>query len=316
MKPFVSIIIPTYNRAHLIRETLDSILVQTFENWECIIVDDGSIDNTNEIVEKFVVNDSRFQYYHRPSESPKGANSCRNYGFEMSKGKYINWFDSDDIMDSSFVQLKVLELEKETKIDAVISKTIMFRDNITNIVGKENRTFLSENTLQDFLKLNIAWYLPDVMWRRSFLVNKIIFDDELFAGQDRDFHARMLLHNPRLKVIDKYLTYYRLHVDNITLKLDNRQNPVFKISHLYSIVKLTELLSEAGVLSKSLKVFFFKSMMKYLPFVINDKSDLKVLFKLMKSLSFVNLEIIINWVKIFFAYISFKLFGKGEKFLK
>lgn len=127
MKPTVSIIIPTYNRAHLIRETLNSIKEQAFDDWECIIVDDGSIDNTNEIVQEIVKNDSRFQYCHRPSQRPKGANSCRNFGFEMSKGIYINWFDSDDVMDLNFVKLKVLELENRNDIDAVISKTIMFR---------------------------------------------------------------------------------------------------------------------------------------------------------------------------------------------
>lgn len=316
MNPLVSIIIPTYNRAHLITETLDSVLAQSFENWECIIVDDGSKDDTNEIVEKFMANDSRFQYHHRPSERSKGANSCRNYGFEMSKGKYINWFDSDDVMGLNFVQLKVLELENKSNIDAVISKTIMFRDNITNIVGKENRTYLSENMLQDFLKLKVAWYLPDVMWRKEFFITNTLFDENLLVGQDRDFHARMLLHNPKLKVIDEYLTYYRWHTDNITLKIDNRENSAFKVSHLYGIVKLTKLLSEAGVLSKQLKIFFFKSMMKYLPFVMNDKSHFKVLFKLLKSLSFFNHEILINWVKIYFAYISLKLFGKGEKLLK
>lgn len=316
MNPLVSIIIPTYNREDLIRETLNSILEQTFEDWECIVVDDGSIDNTNEIIQKFIDNDSRFQFHHRPFERTKGANACRNYGFEISKGKYINWFDSDDVMDLNFVQLKVLELEKERNIDAVISKTIMFRDNITNIVGRENRTFLSENTLEDFLKLKIAWYLPDVIWKRSFLINKILFDDELIVGQDRDFNARMLLCNPRLKVIDKYLTYYRLHNDNITLKIDNRENPSFKISHLHSVVKLIKLLSQANVLSKSLKIYFFKSMMKYLPFVMNDKSHIKVLIQLLKSLSFFNLEILTNWIKIIFAYISLKLFNKGEKFLK
>lgn len=314
--PTVSIIIPTYNRAHLIKETLNSVQEQTFDDWECIIVDDGSIDNTNEIVREIVKNDSRFQYHHRPSIRPKGANSCRNYGFEMSKGKYINWFDSDDVMTLNFVKWKVLELENQNNIDAVISKTMMFRDNITNIVGSENRTFLSENTLQDFLKLKIAWYLPDVMWRKDFFENRTIFNENLLAGQDRDFHARMLLHNPRLKVIDKYLTYYRLHIDNITLNVDNRENPIFKISHLLSVLQLIKLLSEANILSKSLKIYFFKSMMKYLPFVINDKSGIKTLIKLLKSLSFFSLEIFLNWVKIFFTYISLKLFGKGEKLLK
>jgi glycosyltransferase involved in cell wall biosynthesis len=82
-QPLVSVIIPTYNRAHLIGETLDSVLAQTYTNWECIIVDDGSSDNTDEFVGKYVKKDSRFKYYHRPEEHLPGGNGARNYGFKI-----------------------------------------------------------------------------------------------------------------------------------------------------------------------------------------------------------------------------------------
>ena len=98
MQKTVSIIIPTFNRGCLLEETLQSILKQTYTKWECIIVDDGSTDNTEKIVEKYIKSDSRIQYYKRPETRKKGANSCRNYGFKLAKGEYINWFDSDDEM--------------------------------------------------------------------------------------------------------------------------------------------------------------------------------------------------------------------------
>jgi len=109
-EPLVSIIIPTYNRAHLIGETLDSVLAQTYTHWECIVVDDGSSDSTSEILETYCKQDSRFQYHHRPIDKPKGANACRNYGFELSKGEYINWLDSDDLVSHNKIeeQLKIL----------------------------------------------------------------------------------------------------------------------------------------------------------------------------------------------------------------
>ena len=109
--PLVSIIIPTYNRAHLIGETLDSVLVQTYENWECIIVDDGSTDNTSKLLESYVQKDSRFQYHHRPSNRLKGANACRNYGFELSKGDYIQWLDSDDLLAENKISDQILLLK-------------------------------------------------------------------------------------------------------------------------------------------------------------------------------------------------------------
>src|SRR5690554_5799485 len=104
--PLVSIIIPTFNRAHLIGETLDSVLAQTYHNWECIVVDDGSTDNTDEVMAEYIAKDARFQYHHRPAVKSKGANACRNYGFEKSKGAYIQWFDSDDLMHPEKIAIK------------------------------------------------------------------------------------------------------------------------------------------------------------------------------------------------------------------
>jgi glycosyltransferase involved in cell wall biosynthesis len=106
-KPLVSIIIPTYNRAHLISETLDSVLAQTYKNWECIIVDDGSNDNTDEVVSEYVKKNNRFKFYHRPDEHLPGGNGARNYGFKMSKGEYVNWLDDDLFTDSKTELLNI-----------------------------------------------------------------------------------------------------------------------------------------------------------------------------------------------------------------
>ena len=105
--PLVSIIIPTFNRSQLICETLDSVLAQTYENWECIIVDDGSTDDTKTVVSEYVKKDSRFQFHHRPINRPKGGNAARNFGYENSKGEYINWIDDDDIMLEDFIKIKI-----------------------------------------------------------------------------------------------------------------------------------------------------------------------------------------------------------------
>lgn len=316
MKPQVSIIIPVYNRENLILETLESIQSQSFSNWECILVDDHSTDRSFEVLSEFIKNDTRFKLYKRPSERLKGANACRNYGFEMTQGEFVNWFDSDDIMHPEFISKKESILNGNSNLDGVISKTMMFENNIENITGQENRTFLSETTLEDFLKLKISWYLPDVMWKSAFLKGKSLFDEELLAGQDSDFYARMLMEQPNLEVVNEYLTYYRKHAQNITAHIDNRKNARLKISHLHSVVRLIAVLQKKGRLSKDLKLHFFRSMMKYLPFVISSKQDLKVLIQLLKKLSFFNLEIFIRWIKVFLAYFSLKIIGKGEKLLK
>ena len=109
--PLVSIIIPTFNRANLIGETLDSVIGQTYTNWECIVIDDGSTDGTDKLLNIYLQKDTRIQYLQRPSERPKGANSCRNYGFEFSRGEYVNWFDSDDIMHPEKLEIQINQLQ-------------------------------------------------------------------------------------------------------------------------------------------------------------------------------------------------------------
>jgi glycosyltransferase involved in cell wall biosynthesis len=86
MPGMVSIIIPLYNRENLILETLESIKVQTYSNFECIIVDDGSTDNGIKLVKNFLNDDNRFKLFERPSNVKKGGNSCRNIGFLKSSG--------------------------------------------------------------------------------------------------------------------------------------------------------------------------------------------------------------------------------------
>ena len=83
MKPIVTIIMATYNRAHFIVETLQSIQNQTFENWECIIIDDGGTDNTNEVIAPILEKDTRFQFVKRTDSYQKGLPGCRNYGLDL-----------------------------------------------------------------------------------------------------------------------------------------------------------------------------------------------------------------------------------------
>jgi glycosyltransferase involved in cell wall biosynthesis len=91
-RPFFSVIIPTYNRADFIRQTIESILSQSFTDFELLVVDDGSTDNTGEIVSE--IKDSRIVYYKKENAERAAA---RNFGAQRAKGEYINFFDSDDL---------------------------------------------------------------------------------------------------------------------------------------------------------------------------------------------------------------------------
>lgn len=215
----ISIIIPTYNRAHLIGETLESILVQTYENWECIIVDDGSIDNTKKVIENFLKNEPRFQYFKRSSNLQKGVNACRNYGFEKSKGQYIQWFDSDDIMHPEKLQ-KQIELMSAHNLNCVFSNFSYFRGNfndlrITNSFRPFN-SFNEENLLTDYISGNIFLNFPNMMCKKP-LLNEMPLNTEISYAEDIEFIFRMLTSNKvNVGICNDVLMFVRKHNNSLT----------------------------------------------------------------------------------------------------
>ncbi|MFC4478219.1 glycosyltransferase family 2 protein [Flavobacterium chungangensis] len=196
INPLVSIIIPTFNRAHLIGETLGSILTQTYQNWECIIVDDGSTDNTVEVVNKYIEKDKRFKLYYRPSDRQPGGNAARNYGFEVSNGEYVKWFDSDDIMYPEFLQTQVSILTNNKLLDFCTCQWEYFYED-----GKIAKIYINLNPESHPLYAYLLdWHVfatPSPLWNRTFLANKNLFDVNLFRSQEADFHFRMLSFSPK-----------------------------------------------------------------------------------------------------------------------
>jgi glycosyltransferase involved in cell wall biosynthesis len=227
--PLVSIIIPTYNRAHLISETLNSIRLQTYPNWECIIVDDGSTDHSEEVINQFCSQDNRFHFYKRPENKPKGANTCRNLGFNYSKGDFINWFDSDDIMFDSFLQKKIDAFVKHPDAHVVSSGFIKYNPE-SNTTSKKYNTNLKEMPLKEYAQSRLALNTPTFLYKRT-LLNNIFFDEKLTRAQDLDFTFRVIS-KPDLKMVHLNEIVFKvlIHNDSITGKFTARTS----INHLKS----------------------------------------------------------------------------------
>ncbi|CAM3987643.1 MULTISPECIES: glycosyltransferase family 2 protein [Flavobacterium] len=218
--PLVSIIIPTYNRAHLIGETLDSILSQTYTNWECIIVDDGSVDNSAEVIGNYVRKDKRFQFHHRPKDRLRGGNAARNYGFELSKGEYINWFDSDDIMLSNKLQKNIDAFLKNPKLEMCFSKAGFFQEDKNSIL---HFTKVKTNDIfRDYVLKNIAITCLTPLWKKDFLYKTKLFNEETIRGQDFEFYCDVFYDNNLVyKVLDCSLVAVRVHQNSITGNFNN-----------------------------------------------------------------------------------------------
>lgn len=186
--PLVSIIIPTYNRAGLIGETLQSVINQTYTNWECIVVDDGSTDNTKEVVKEYTNVYSNIQFHLRTT-APKGAPTCRNVGFQHSEGEYVLFLDSDDLLPSNFLISQVQSL-KNTKFGAVISSIKTFQNDITHT---SEWPFPNTNiSLINYLNGTCAWRTSAVVWKRNEYKKTKGFHPKLKAYQDWHLHIQYL----------------------------------------------------------------------------------------------------------------------------
>lgn len=209
----ISIIIPAYNRESIIGETLQSIQKQTYTDWECIVVDDGSTDTTSEVVTAFAKADSRIQLHKRPEQRLKGANACRNYGFEISNGKYVNWFDSDDLMLDKHLEEKMAIFHDDPTIDVCLCENQNFQDKEGDYVHGKVNTIKEENLLREFILRQQFIQTGCGLWKRSFLEthfeHESLFDEQLSQSQDYDFYARALSHEPKKHIIHDVLFSFR-----------------------------------------------------------------------------------------------------------
>jgi len=115
MKPFFSIIVPTYNRAHLISKAIESVIAQSFVNWELIIVDDGSTDKTMDLIASYQEKDTRIRYIYQENAERSAA---RNNGIDHAKGEYICFLDSDDYYLKKNLNTFITQPSRMTTMDA------------------------------------------------------------------------------------------------------------------------------------------------------------------------------------------------------
>lgn len=214
-QPLVSIIIPSFNREKLINDTLKSVMAQEYTNWECIIVDDGSSDNTVDIVMGFVEKDSRFSLYRRPKNSPKGANSCRNYGFEKSKGDYINWLDSDDLFSSDKISSQISSIDQNSSERTIItSKWNFFSDN-TSVGYKELDIYKNYDSgydlIEDFGNTKSLFPPHSYLVSREVIVRSGLWNEYLQINQDGEFFVRALLCAQKVIHAENGMVLFRNH---------------------------------------------------------------------------------------------------------
>ncbi len=170
------------------KATLDSVLNQTYSNWECIIVDDHSTDASWEIIEEYGEKDKRFKIYKRPENRKKGANSARNYAIEISKGEYIAFLDSDDIWKPTRLE-KVLGFINNGNHYCIFSGALIHKINSSKKIS--SRDIKPNESAFDFILSDDVFCQTSSLVIHYTIVNKVNFDEEMMRHQDYDFFIRV-----------------------------------------------------------------------------------------------------------------------------
>ena len=238
----ISIVIPTYNRAALIGETIKSILKQSYSDWELLIVDDDSLDNTSSVVNAYST-DERIKYLKRPKNRKKGGNAARNYGFQLSKGRYIKWLDSDDLLAPHCLE-KQIKFMIDGKFDVVFSRSRFFRsiDDKGQFIWDKywSKSFPLKDPFNNYLLGKIRFSTADGLWKRSFLQEKP-FKEDLKNSQEWLMLISELAKDPKYYIDSEVLVYSRMHVE----QMHNKKNTDIYYKHqvlarFYGIKKLIE----------------------------------------------------------------------------
>lgn len=238
----VSIIIPVYNRESLIQQTLDNVFNQIYNNWECIIIDDGSTDNSIEVIKNYIQKDNRFQLLERPVNRVKGASTCRNIGIEKSEGEYIQFLDSDDLISTNKI-LEQVNLLKDCSENVIATcKWGRFKNDTADSTVynslKSYRDF--ENTLDflDNLAYSKGYFPPNAYLIKMDIIRKVgLWNENISINDDGEFMMRVIANTDKIYFAPNSIAYYR-YTETDNLSSFNNKDKVNETIYSWGLIEL------------------------------------------------------------------------------
>lgn len=219
----ISIIIPVYNVAHYLEQCLESVINQTYNDWECILIDDGSKDNSGEICDKWGKIDSRFRIIHQINQ---GVSAARNRGIKESRGEYIVFIDSDDWVSPNYLK----DMTDTFQSDLIVSGVIRHHSNNIESIYEpsQNHTFkLNNEGVRYLVDLNEKFLIfgPCAKLYKTSIINKyhIKFPTGTSLGEDLEFNFHYLEHVNNITTIQSNNYHYRIQTTN-SLSTQIREN--------------------------------------------------------------------------------------------
>jgi glycosyltransferase involved in cell wall biosynthesis len=275
----------TFNRSHLIEETLKSISNQIYKNWECIIIDDGSNDYTEKVVNKWVNKDQRYNYYKRNNQHKKGLPGCRNQGLEIAKGDYIIFFDDDDIVHPQNLELS-MSFFNNKKADFVHYNKKTFSEineiKIQNYLSPQIAFKIDKEKIYESITGKLGLASCTVMWQIN-AFDKFKFNETLHYAEEWDLYNRLLINNFEGYKIENILYFNRKHSNSNTASYYNKNSERIQTKK-NACVSLVIALDQENLLNLSYVKYFLgirkKSESKPIHKALLKAKSLKLMEKL------------------------------------
>lgn len=292
----VSIIMATFNRAHFIVETLQSIQNQTFKDWECIVIDDGGTDNTDKVIQPFLSNDNRFQFLKRNSNYHKGLPGCRNYGLDLAKGKYIIFFDDDDIIHPQNLSI-CLSCFESNSIDFCHYAKSPFVNSYPILTNQklEIEKTITIDDIKDIVTQKIGFASCTVLWKKEVFSNNR-FNEKLQYAEEWELFCKLISNGLNGVMLSNILYFNRKHPESNTGEFYNN-NPIRRESYAEAVLLVLSNLQQKRLLTNTLKRYFITKSINFTEFNL-----FKRILLLLEMSTFEK----IKW-SLFYSFLPFRL---------
>ena len=282
----VSIVLPVYNVEKYLARCLDSILNQTFENFEVICVNDGSPDNSLEILEKYKKIDNRIKII---SQENKGLSGARNTGIKHSNGEYIAFIDSDDVIHPQYLEVLASFIGDSDVIASAHIENISEVPKISKINTNKVKVSFYNNIRSEYINKKLYKKTLSVVWNKLYkkdIFENLNFKEGISPGEDDIFTFEMMMKINSLKIVDSKLYYYMTNPSSIMRADDDNKIKKIKLSaSTYAAVinnyinkHDTELsVKEIKKLNQKMQSILFKAYLKKEQSSENVKSAIKEL---------------------------------------
>jgi len=233
-RPFISVVIPTYNSENFIAKTLETLYSQTYNNYEVIVSDDGSTDNTVDVVRSFFLQNSSRKKALLINKH-EGPGAARNKGIKSASGDWISFLDSDDLWNHNKLESTVGYILKNDDIDLVCHSLIAIDGSKENLMDPSK---YFNNKINPFLSMyrENCLYTSALTIKKDILYQAGLFDNKLLSAQDYDLWLRLgLINKIKMGFIEEALSKHIIREGNISSNIERRLKCMLEISRKYYV---------------------------------------------------------------------------------